>query len=65
MLEPLVATESSQNKGNFPVCSRPEGNYPEWKPAFNDGKLEKGILFKVFFPPKQNIGGALIVNMLI
>ena len=28
-----VPTESSQDKGNFPVRSHPEGNYPEWKPA--------------------------------
>ena len=34
MLEPLVPTESSQDKGNFPVRSHPEENYPEWKPAF-------------------------------
>ena len=27
-----VPTESSQDKGNFPVRSRPEENYPEWKP---------------------------------
>ena len=27
-LEPLVPTESSQDKGNFPVRSRPEENYP-------------------------------------
>ena len=33
MLEPLVPTESSQDKGNFPVRSRPEENYPEWKPV--------------------------------
>ena len=30
MLEP---TESSQDKGNFPVRSCPKENYPEWKPA--------------------------------
>ena len=35
MLEPLVPTDGSQDKGNFPVRSRPEENYPEWKPAFN------------------------------
>ena len=34
MLEPLVPSESSQDKGNFLVRSRPEENYPEWKPAF-------------------------------
>ena len=27
-LETLVPTESSQDKGNFPVRSRPEENYP-------------------------------------
>ena len=36
MLEPLVPTESSQDKGNFPVRSRPEENFPEWKPAFRN-----------------------------
>ena len=46
MLEPLVPTESSQDKGNFPVRSRPEENYPEWKPALtvhiiNQNKQEK------------------------
>ena len=25
----------SQDKGNFPVRSRPEENYPEWKPALS------------------------------
>ena len=33
VLEPLVPSESSQDKGNFPVRSRPEENYPQWKPA--------------------------------
>ena len=33
VLEPLVPIESSQDKGNFPVRSRPEENFPEWKPA--------------------------------
>ena len=33
VLESLVPTESSQDKGNFPVRSRPEEKYPEWKPA--------------------------------
>ena len=27
VLEPLVPTESAQDKGNFPVRSRPEENY--------------------------------------
>ena len=36
MLEPIVPTESSQDKGNFCVRSRPEENYPEWKPGFKD-----------------------------
>ena len=41
VLEPLVPTESSQlDKGNVPVRSRPEENYPEWKPAFT------GIILK-------------------
>ena len=35
VFEPVVPTESSQHKGNFPVRSRPEENYPEWKPAFS------------------------------
>ena len=34
VLEPFFPTESSQDKGNFSVRSRPEENYPEWKPAF-------------------------------
>ena len=34
MLEPSVPTENSQDKGNVSVRSRPEENYPEWKPAF-------------------------------
>ena len=34
VLEPLVPTESSQDKGNFPVRSHPEEHYPERKPAF-------------------------------
>ena len=34
VLERFVPTESSQDKGNFPVLSRPDENYPEWKPAF-------------------------------
>ena len=38
MLEPLVPTDGSQDKGNFPVRSRPEENYPEWKPAFSEHK---------------------------
>ena len=29
VLEPLVPSESSQDKGNFPVRSSPEENYPE------------------------------------
>ena len=33
VLQPLVPTESSQDKGNFSVRSRSEENYPEWKPA--------------------------------
>ena len=36
VLEPLVPTESSQDKGNFSVRSRPEEYYPEWKPAFGE-----------------------------
>ena len=35
VLEPLVPTESPQDKGNFPVRSCPEENYPEWKPALS------------------------------
>ena len=31
----LAPTESSQDKGNFSVRSRPEENYPEWKPVLN------------------------------
>ena len=34
VLEPLVPTESSQDKGSFSVRSHPEENYPERKPAF-------------------------------
>ena len=41
MLQPLVPTESSQDKGNIPVRSRPEENYTEWKPAFNVQSREK------------------------
>ena len=33
MLEPLVSIESSQDKGNIPVRSSRQENYPEWKPA--------------------------------
>ena len=29
VLEPSVPTESSQDKGNFPVCSCPEESFPE------------------------------------
>ena len=32
---PVVPTESSQDKGNFLVRSRPEENHPEWKPALS------------------------------
>ena len=39
VLEPLVPTESSQDKGNFPIRSRPEKNYPEWKPALKQNIL--------------------------
>ena len=35
MLESLAPTESSQDKGNIPVRSRPEENFPEWKSAFS------------------------------
>ena len=35
MLEPLVPTESSPDKGNVSVRSRHEENYPEWKSAFS------------------------------
>ena len=42
VLEPLVPTESSQDKGNFSVRSRPEENDPEWKPAFSHGRSENG-----------------------
>ena len=42
VLEPLVRTESSQDKGNFSVRSRPEENDPEWKPAFSHGRSENG-----------------------
>ena len=41
MLEALVSTEYSQDKGNFPVHSRPEENYPEWKPAYTDWHVKR------------------------
>ena len=33
VLQPLVPTESLQDKGNFSVRSRSEENSPEWKPS--------------------------------
>ena len=42
VLEPLVPTESSQDKGNFPVRPHPEENYPESKPAFTQHILRNG-----------------------
>ena len=44
MLEPLVPIESSQDEGNSPVRSRPEENYPEWKPAFSRMQLKSHVI---------------------
>ena len=45
VLEPLVLTESSQDKENFPVRSRgPEDNYPESKPAFTGHLLSCNVV---------------------
>ena len=43
VLEPLVPTESSQDKGNCSVRSRPEENYPEWKPALRVPRKDPGF----------------------
>ena len=47
VLEPLVPNESSQDKGNFPVRSSPEENYPEWKQAFIGSKIHTSKKLKI------------------